>query len=384
MENKPLTAAQLRQRKFLLVLPVFIIPFLILGVWALGLGKGKAAEQTKDAGLNTTMPKAVLKDEKGFTKMSFYDEVQQDSVKLHEQQKNDPFFFKKSFAKDSAPTLSNLSKYSDPNEQKVYEKLAELNTVIHQQQQPQAPGQVPPTIAEQPVNNNADLSRLEQLMHNMKEQNDDDTEMQRLSNMMDKIIAIQHPNAVKDTPRKKVVDTAVIQPAVVNAAQVGFYGTNDAIDINSSNTIKAMVAENQTLVTGATIKLLLQQDIFIKGQVVAKSNFVYGTVALSNERLKVNIASVRAGNNIIPVSLEAYDMDGLAGIYVPGSISRDVAKQSADEGMNGVGLTTLDPSIGAQAASAGIQAAKSLIGKKVRLVKVTVRAGYQLLLIQTN
>ena len=58
--------------------------------------------------------------------------------------------------------------------------------------------------------------------------------------------------------------------------------------------------------------------------------------------------------------------------------------QKINETMNSIELTTLDPSIGAQAASAGIQAAKSLIGKKVKLVKVTLRAGYQLLLKQTN
>jgi len=380
MENKPLTAAQLRQRKFLLFLPVLIIPFLTLGFWALGGGKEAKAQAAPVKGLNMAMPNAVLKDEKGFNKMSFYDEAQKDSLKQKEQEKNDPFFFKKTVAKDSAPSLSNLSRYTDPNEAKVYQKLAELNKVI--QQQPAAP-----PVAEQPLSGtaaNPDMDRMEQLVRNMQGKNDDDTEMQRLNTMLDKIMAIQHPNAFKDTPQHKKADTTAVQPALANPVQNGFYGTGNAIDINSSNTIKAIVAENQTLVTGATIKLLLQQDIFIKGLVVAKNSFIYGTVSLSNERLKVSISSVRAGNNILPVSLEAYDMDGLAGIYVPGSISRDVAKQSADESMNGIGLTTLDPSIGAQAASAGIQAAKSLIGKKVKLVKVTVRAGYQLLLKQAN
>ncbi len=43
-------------------------------------------------------------------------------------------------------------------------------------------------------------------------------------------------------------------------------------------------------------------------------------------------------------------------------------------------LATLDPSIGAQAAGAGIQAAKTLLSRKVKLVKVTVKAGYKVLL----
>jgi len=36
--------------------------------------------------------------------------------------------------------------------------------------------------------------------------------------------------------------------------------------------------------------------------------------------------------------------------------------------------------LGAQAASAGIETARDLISKKVKLVKVTVKAGYQVLL----
>jgi hypothetical protein len=57
-----------------------------------------------------------------------------------------------------------------------------------------------------------------------------------------------------------------------------------------------------------------------------------------------------------------------------------VSKQSADRAIQGIGLTTLDPSFGAQAASAGIEAAQDIISKKVKLVKVTVKAGYHVLL----
>lgn len=73
-------------------------------------------------------------------------------------------------------------------------------------------------------------------------------------------------------------------------------------------------------------------------------------------------------------------MDGQQGLYIPGAITRDVAKQSADQGIETMNLGTYDASLGAQAASAGIQAAKTLIGKKIKLVKVTVRAGYRVML----
>ncbi len=100
--------------------------------------------------------------------------------------------------------------------------------------------------------------------------------------------------------------------------------------------------------------------------------------------MKISIASIHYRDNILPVSLEVYDLDGLAGIYVPGSVSRDVAKQSTDQAVNSIGMTTLDPSLAAQATSAGIQAAKTLVSKKVKLVKIAVKAGYRVLLKDNN
>jgi len=371
--EKQLTAAQLRQRKFLLVLPLLIIPFLALIFWALGGGKEAKGQAAKQTGLNMNMPNPVLKDEKGMDKFSFYEEVQKDSMKLKEQQKNDPFFINRT--KDTMPSLANLNKYTDPNEAKVYAKLSELRTVMQQQQQPAQPIPAPT------YTNNADEDRLEQMLHNVQLKSDDDTELVQLNKMMDKLMALQNPK--KDTPR---VEKAKVESITLvgTPKQNGFYAASDAVDTSSFNAVRATVAETQTLVNGSTIKLLLQDDIVVKSKTITTGSFVYGTVSLSNERLKITISSVRTGNNIIPVSLEAYDLDGMAGIYIPGSINRDVAKQSADESMNGIGLATLDPSIGAQAASAGIQAAKSLIGKKIRLIKVTVRAGYQILLQQSN
>ncbi len=108
--------------------------------------------------------------------------------------------------------------------------------------------------------------------------------------------------------------------------------------------------------------------------------FIYGAASVKNERLKIEITSILFGNSILPVSLEVYDMDGQEGIYIPGSINRTVAKESSNNALGGMNATTINPSIGAQAASAGIEAAKSLLSKKIKLVKMTVRAGYKVLL----
>jgi conjugative transposon TraM protein len=406
MEDKQQSPQFLRHRKFLMVVPLLIIPFLTMAFWALGGGKGNTAGAINVAvskGLNTAMPNPVLKNEKGFTKMSFYDLMAMDSLKMKEREKSDPFFQSNDQAAGiaPAPTLGSISKYNnpgsgytDPNETKVYQKLAQLTDAMHQGETAPNYNQLLAGAEAPPASNSPDVNRLEQLTHSIQSHNEEDTEMQQLNKMMDKIIAIQHPESAKDTGKAVLRETNAVhvkdsslQAEVLQAkmdtpvVHNGFYSLDDGPGLADFHSlIRAVVPETQTVVAGATVKLLLGDDITVKGITVPKNSFIYGVASMSNERLKISITSVRSGNAILPVALEVFDMDGLAGIYIPGSINRDVAKESADNAVNSMGLTSLDPSIGAQAATAGIEAAKTLISKKVRLVKVTLPAGYTIFL----
>ncbi|GGB23920.1 hypothetical protein GCM10011511_54770 [Puia dinghuensis] len=193
-----------------------------------------------------------------------------------------------------------------------------------------------------------------------------DPQIDRLNAMLDKVIRIQHPQEQAS-------------PATVAAAVVR---TTDAVLPGDStvNSIAAVVTEDQTLTAGTTIALRIVDSIRINGRVVPAGQLVYGTVTLNGDRLSVHIGALREGRNLYPTDWQVYDLDGLAGIHIPGLLGRDVAKQSADQGVSSLNLMTLDPSLGAQAAGAGIQAAKTFLGRKVRQVRVTVRAGYQVLL----
>jgi len=75
-----------RQRKFLLVLPVILLPFLTLLFWALGGGKVDNANAQVNArkGFNSQLPDAQLKDNSTLNKMSYYDKATLDSDKLRQ------------------------------------------------------------------------------------------------------------------------------------------------------------------------------------------------------------------------------------------------------------------------------------------------------------
>jgi conjugative transposon TraM protein len=230
---------------------------------------------------------------------------------------------------------------------------------------------------------------------------EEDREMQQINGMLENILDIQHPQRVQERMKK---EKRIREGGVSNIAQplkeniIGYL----ANDISNSgaesvsngffseetenqtsdykNAIAAVIAESQVCVNGSIIKLRLSQEILIDGVRIPKNTFVYGTVSLKGERLTLEINSIRHQNSVFPVELLLYDMDGLEGIYIPGAVSRDVAKASAERSIQPLGITSLDDSWGAQAAGAGVEAAKSLLSKKVKLVKVTIKSGYQVLL----
>lgn len=409
-----------RKGKALLLLPLFIIPFLTLGFWALGGGRGDGTSNNSAAtGLNLQLPGAQLKDDKGEDKMSFYEASEKDSARWKEDVKNDPMYRPPSgtdkgdslilnghvsgFTYDPSPQNIGIGK--DPNEQKVYQKLAELNRQLGSSVNGSA-GVSQKEAADFRGNNTGvsreEVDRLDGMMKTMNHpQGDADPEMQQLNGMMEKVLDIQHPDRVRErmkesaTPAKGVAGSWQPHSGKASVSLLdtqkkdmkltpGFYGLEEDQPTVQENTIPAVIHERQALVSGSVVKLRLLQDIEVKGAVIAKETFVYGVASLNGERLEITINSIRSKGSLYPVAMEVYDMDGLPGLYVPGAITREVAKQTADNSLQMLELSNLDPSLKAQAAGAGLSAVKTLLLKKTKQVRVVVKAGYQVLLKDKN
>lgn len=424
-----------KQRKFLLVLPLLVLPFITMVFWALGGGQGiqNSPEKKQQKGFNTQLPEAKL-PAGNLDKMSLYHIAEQDSLALKEARAQDPYAgYRDPQANDyigdtnvqgygSYNSSSNdvfdggtgLYSSHDPNEIKVQRKLAQLESSLK--------AQAPDTDLfstndlPEPVDiNEADptAARLEQMVAGMQQQGSADPELQQLNGMLEKILDIQHPNRIQKQlkvqsekqkgqvfpvttatntgtasllPRPFIPDLArdSALPFVTGLQQNGFYdlkqpATQD--NLFNQQAIPAVVHETQTLVSGATVKLRLLRDIYINGMLIPKNNFLFGTCSIAGERLNVQVKDIRYGNHIFPVSLTVFDMDGLEGIRVPEAITRDAAKEGADQTIQSLQLMDMNPSLATQAAGAGIETIKGLLGKKTKLVRVTVKSGYPVLLV---
>lgn len=421
MSSVQRSQAFLRKRKMMLVLPLLVIPFLTMAFWALGGGQEKEQITTvKQQGLNLNLPDAKMKDENLTDKLSFYDKADKDSAKLEEWMRTDPYY-KQNEDTSFLPvnelevlTQNSASKYnqrlnsspyeatSNNPEQKLMQKLALLQKEINKQSEATADENLAATNYKQDEEFSGEVDRLENMLFTMNKTNSGDPEIEQLNGTLEKILDIQHPQRIKEKLKekslqhKRVVYAVTTQPGLANVSLMDtnrsktntankFYGLEKDNSIAEEGlAIEAVVHSNQTLVNGAVIQLRLSTDIFINGVLIPKGNPINGTALLNNERLEVEITSLRYKNILFPVKLELYDIDGLPGIYIPGSISRDVAKNSADNSLQLMELTTLDPSLKAQAAAAGINTVKNLMSRKVKQVKVMVKEGYKVLLKDKN
>lgn len=406
MKSEQRSQSFLRKRKMLMVLPLIVIPFLTMAFWAMGGGKGTAKQkQNTIQGLNLNLPDPKLKEDKLLDKLSFYDKADKDSIKLAEWMRSDPYYKEKGNGDVTVQneleqlTETTATKYNQKlnvspfektqvqPEEKVMQKLSLLQNELNKNSTPSVTHneELSGENTQNAPEFSGEVDRLENMMNLMNNGNSDDPEMKQLASVMDKILDVQHPERVKERMKDKLVVKdknlfTVSDKAEEDTANSGFYSLETDALTKESNAIEAVVNENQVLVNGAVIKLRLLNDIYINSSKVPAGNFVFGIVSLNGERLEININSIRSDNSIYPVKMEVYDMDGLSGIYIPGAISRDVAKQSADNSLQMMELTTLDPSLKAQATAAGVGTLKSLLSKKVKQVKVMVKAGYKILL----
>jgi len=409
-----------KKQKILILLPVFLIGVAGLIFAAVNIGKKKTPvattkSQTKSA-FNTKLPSPDL-PVKEKNKLEIYMEAAKDSARKKAEWEKDP---NNKRMYDPGPTVtakpakirprlrSELpgtpllsAESADPNVNKVNDRLQKLYAALNQMGTGQKQGKTPAEVAANLPATNPEAERLEKLLQQSRTPDTTtDPNLARVEKVLDKVLEIQHPERAKE---RLANDTAAAKPTVYTvttnekealAAETGytdtersgpnaFYGLGQEPDNDtekSSSTIQAEVQETQTLQNGSTIKLRLLQDIFIAGHRIPTNNFIYGTCTVNSERLHVQLTSAVCENEIYPISLKVYDIDGLEGIFVPGAITRDVTKEGISQGIGGMGITSLDPSLGAQAAAAGIETAKSLLSKKIRAVVVTVKAGHRVLL----
>ena len=120
--------------------------------------------------------------------------------------------------------------------------------------------------------------------------------------------------------------------------------------------------------------------------VIPQNTILSGTAKIQNERLDIIIRSLEYRGTIIPVELTVYDNDGQHGIFIPNLQEVTAAKEVlANMGTAAGTSISLSNDAGQQfVADMGrnlVQGVSQFTAKKLREVKVSLKAGYKIFLL---
>ncbi|WP_126247907.1 conjugative transposon protein TraM [Chitinophaga pollutisoli] len=403
MTSIPLSKLDISKLLKLLPVAAFVLTLGFYYLFTFLRESGTPAEKTGKSAFNTDLPGPKL-DDRYKNKLDLYMEARQDSLRKLKEARRDSLLFP---VEGVAPEIVNVppqlpqetrraTSSTDPNERKVEKVLERLQMTLAQQEaEPHMPNAGLPIALPSDKRTSADLGRLEKLMGDVANP-PDDVEIKRLDGMLDKILEIQQPGRnpghakpVPDDTLESFIAT-VAGPKPSEYTDNGFYGlseepTPQSIEQPPGNgTIAATVHADQRVRTGSIVRLRLLQDIYVNNAKIPANSFVFGRATVAKERVELDIRHAFYANTVLPVKLTVFDIDGIAGISAPGADARDASREGLNQAVQNLELYNMDPSLGAQAAASGIQAAKSLLSKKTKTPYATLKANHKVMLVNTR
>lgn len=412
MDNETLK----RKKKLLLFAPVVFIPFLSLLFWSAGGGsENKPVDHAQEIGINMDIPKT--NEMHVLTKEQAYQKYLEDSIQKMNHIKNENLIYNKS--RSSVPTYiptnaSNGSNKTMDNSSagRVGKNFGQTqnNPYANKTQYINNPNTAMPALGkdDEYINelkqklaaSRVDKQKAEDNYRILKDQQAAD--QQTIHALRSDTLEKDQLTPVKKTEKSKPVEVVYeLVPAHKYDQQNKdrFYNGIGAevITPSSINTISCVIANDQTVINGTVVKIRLTENTKLAEMAMPENSFIYGVAQLQAERLNLIISSIEYQGGVYPVKMMIYDLDGLPGLRIPGSVNQAIANQGKSELVNaaaspftgGGGLNIFQSSNTAQqlvgqATSAVVQVGKTIVGQKVAITKVFLKANYKILLKQSS
>lgn len=202
----------------------------------------------------------------------------------------------------------------------------------------------------------------------------------------------QAPQVAEEKGKRNVQPVTQVNRNVVsslNSTQTvrGFNTSVGTMRAVSKNTIAAVVAANQSVTDGESVKLRTTEPMWIGNRLIPRNTTITGSARVQGERLEIEITSVECEGSIYDVELQVYDSDGQEGINIPQSMESDALHEiGANMGSTMGSSINISTNTGAQIASdvgrGLINGVSQYLTKKLRTVKVHLKAGYRVMLYQ--
>lgn len=202
---------------------------------------------------------------------------------------------------------------------------------------------------------------------------------------------VQAQPPAEDKGKRNVQPVAQVNRNVVSSlgssSNRGFNTSVGTKSTTAKNTIAAVVAGNQSVIDGESVKLRTTEPMWIGNRLIHRNTIITGSARVQGERLEIEISSIESEGSIYEVELQVYDSDGQEGINIPQSMESDALHEiGANMGSTMGSSINISTNTGAQIASdvgrGLINGVSQYLTKKMRTVKVHLKSGYRVMLHQ--
>jgi conjugative transposon TraM protein len=363
------------------ILPLLLLPFLCLFffVYQSTFAKKKTAAK-QEAGINGTVgdvspevQKKQLEDKLDAYRNAYKDADGYSAVSALPQEKTSNPSYNNNYTDKQKRVLDSINQVmknhrSTPGQDQVMAEALNLS----RRQNPSTPQQVVSPTPKDPM---ATFREQMAYVDSMNKANDPALKAERQK---------KEALAKAEAERKSEPTLSVHKAAGTLAA------FNTVVPDKPDDFIKVVIDENLTGYAGSRIRLRLLDDITAGHYLIPKDTYLYALISgFSGQRVTLSVKSILYDGKILPVKLEVYDLDGLAGLYVPESAFRDFTK---DLGTNSIEGVTIDNSGTGSATSQFVmstadkmfESTSSAIAGLIRKNKAKIKYNSYLYLIDTE
>ena len=185
-----------------------------------------------------------------------------------------------------------------------------------------------------------------------------------------------------ETPEPKSIDLSAVgsSDGIISSLDDDFEDAAVQYE-GSKRPFRCMFVRDQKLTSGQRVTLRLLEDYNQDG-VRIPANTHLAAICKIGDRLELQVRSLEMNGRIIPLALDAYDTDGLQGIYCPETSAGKNAKKATDDAISTAGQTFggLVGDIASTVIRTGASIAKSASGE----LSVSVVSGYEFYLVKSE
>ena len=144
---------------------------------------------------------------------------------------------------------------------------------------------------------------------------------------------------------------------------------------------KCMFVRDQKLTSGQRVTVRLLED-YVEGNVRIPANTHLAAICKIGDRLELQIRSLEMNGRIVPLALDAYDTDGLPGIYCPETPSTKNSREVSRDALT-AGTTAFGGLVG-DIANTVIRTGASIARNASGELSVSVVSGYEFYLVKSE